>query len=165
MLRPNSNQHFVVDCEFESSTHELISMAIVPLWPDAKTIVKPVEDVTREFYEVLHPLPKDISPWVRENVIPHLGKLGISKVDFQRKLQDFLLAHEVSVIHYDWPEDIAYFNRVMITGPGTRIDIPSKMLTHVHHPGIDPVSNVKHNALEDARAIAAELRMRYLGMD
>lgn len=165
-MRAPTSKQFVVDCEYSGETHQLISMAIVPLWPKldefgtALKISKPLADEAREFYEVIAPLPRDMSPWVQENVAPHLNKEGIPYEEFQRKLESFLLAQDVWGLHYDWCDDIAYFNRAMITGPGERIKIPHAYLTHTHHPDIEVKSEVAHNALHDARAIAAEIRLR-----
>ncbi len=155
---------FVVDCEYSNETFELISIAVVPLWPENGKLVGVDADPSREFYEVVHPLPQGLSSWVQENVVPHLGQTGIALVDLQRRFEAFLKQHCVQELHYDWPEDIAYVNRLMITGPGERLTLPSPFLTHVHHPGIEVCSKTPHNALHDARAIAAALRIRLSGL-
>lgn len=148
-------RHFVVDCEYSTTTNELISLAIVPLYT-------PGVDPSREFYEVIAPLPEGMSDWVQENVIPHLGKEGIAYEVFQKKLEAFLLENKVQMLHYDWCDDVAYINRVLITGPGERILFPHNFLAHVHHSGIEYASETAHNALEDARAIACAIRERIL---
>lgn len=160
----NTRRHkFVVDCEYSGETNELISMAIVPLWP-AGTSLTEVEVPDREFYEVISPLPRNLSPWVQENVVPHLGKPGIPYGLFQRKLELFLIEHEVHELHYDWCDDIAYFNRAMITGPGERIELPARYLAHIHHAGIEYHSQKGHSALHDARAISVAIRCRLVGV-
>jgi len=157
-------RQFVVDCEYSSETNELISMAIVPLWTGKNTF-DPLPEPEREFYEVIDPLPSQMSDWVQQNVVPHLQKPGISYAEFQQKLQAFLLAQGVQMIHYDWCDDIAYFNRALITGPGERLELSRPYLAHIHHTNIEYDSLTQHNALEDARAMAAAIRRRCNGMD
>lgn len=159
---------FVVDCEYSSETHELISMAIVPLWPSGSfgwrpdKLLKSAAVPEKEFYEVIAPLPNNMSGWVQENVVPYLDKEGIPFAEFQQRLEAFMLKNGVKQLHYDWCDDIAYFCRAMITGPGERIQMPGLALTHTHHPDIETESEVAHNALHDARAIAAAIRQRFL---
>lgn len=156
---------FVIDCEYNGPTKELISMAIVPLWTQKRSLGLGVEafvEEDREFYEVISILPMDLDPWVKENVIPHLSKPGITFQQFQEKLEAFLLKHNVQELHYDWCDDIAYVNRIFITGPGERIQFPSQALAHIHHTNIEYTSQTAHNALEDARAVAEAIRRRIL---
>ena len=156
-----SHRKFVVDCEYSGETNQIISVAIVPLWYDHFS--KPgliVEVPEREFYEVISPLPQGMSEWVKTNVVPHLNKSGISYQQFQEKLAAFFSAHQIEELHYDWCDDIAYINRLMITGPGERIGMGGRFLSHVHHPDIEYTSKTAHNALHDARALAAAIRER-----
>ncbi len=156
---------FVIDCEYNGKTHELISMAIVPLWSlklDLADELKPFVEEEREFYEVISPLPSDLEPWVKDNVVPHLNKPGIPFQLFQEKLEAFFRTHHIQEIHYDWCDDIAYLNRALITGPGERIKFPTQALVHVHHTDIEYTSQTAHNALEDARAVASAIRRRIL---
>ncbi|QVD49231.1 hypothetical protein LUCX_161 [Xanthomonas phage vB_XciM_LucasX] len=159
-MRIAVERQFVVDCEYNNPTHQLISMAIAPLWPTDGYFFHPQESPDKEFYEVIGPFPSEIDPWVVENVIPHLKKEPISYSLFQKKLGEFLLKHRVQELHYDWCDDIAYFNRALITGPGERLSMPCEFLSHTHHPDIEVASKVAHNALHDARAIAAAIRQR-----
>lgn len=163
-MRTADEQKFAVDCEYAGETHELISMAIVPLYGLQGFQIGRFEDPEREFYEVISPLPKS-SPWVERHVLPYLMKSGIPRLMFVQKLEEFLLKHQVRELHYDWCDDIAYFNRFMITGPGKRIKMPGPSLGHFHHPDIEVQSQTAHNALEDARAIAAAIRARFAGLE
>lgn len=160
----DSDQQFVVDCEYSNETSELISIAVVPLWPHSGRLVGIEVCPDREFYEVVSPLPSKLSPWVQEHVTPKLEKPGISLVDLQRKFEAFLFEHQIQELHYDWVEDIVYVNRLMVTGPGERLQIPCKFLSHIHHPNLNSCSQSAHNALDDARAIAAALRIRLAGL-
>lgn len=164
-MRVADDQKFVIDCEYAGESHELISMAIVPLYGLHGFQIGRFEDPDREFYEVISPFPKQISPWVERNVMPYLMKAGIPRSMFVQKLEEFMLKHQVRELHYDWCDDIAYFNRIMITGPGERIKMSGPALAHHHHPGIEVQSKTAHNALEDARGIAAAIRARFAGLE
>lgn len=154
---------YVVDCEFHSLTNEIISIAIVPLWNEpSRYFLKPQEEPEREFYEVISPLPENLTDWVKTNVVPYLNKPGIPYAQLQEKLEAFFVKHRVEELHYDWCNDIAIINRLMITGPGQRIKLGGRFLSHTHHPDIECTSKTAHNALEDARALAAAIRERLI---
>lgn len=129
-----------IDCEWDgfatgdNRSGKLISMALV------------AEDGS-EFYEVLK--FDNLTPWVRNNVIPVLGKEPIPYFEFQTKLRKFLNRFDRFELVADWPEDIAKFCEVLIIGPGMRIDTPNFTMTIRR---IDTESKIPHNALEDARA-------------
>jgi hypothetical protein len=59
------------------------------------------------------------------------------------------------VIVADWPDDIAYFCALLITGPGDMVPIGSLKFEFVSSPGFSTaaISRVPHNALHDARAL------------
>lgn len=131
-----------IDCEFNSSQGELISLALVA-------------DDGREFYEVLD--CDNPEPWVAEHVMPVLGELPIPKAEFQAKLQEFLQQFHTVHIVADWPEDISHFMRALITGPGTRLDTPALTAEVLR---VDAPSDLPHNALADARGIRDYVRAR-----
>lgn len=124
-----------IDGEWNSYGGELISLALV------------AED-GREFYEVLGCYKPD--PWVEENVMPKLGKQWVSLPELQESLQEFLSQFDSVNIIADWPEDIMWFCKVLVTGPGTRIDTPPLSMVVVRE---DTVSKNPHNALADAHAL------------
>jgi hypothetical protein len=125
-----------LDCEFNEFKGELISMALV-------------SEAGHEFYEVLPcEKPKD---WVKLNVIPILNKDPVDIHVFQYKLQKFLMQFDSINIIADWPEDIKHFCDTLITDPGSRLDTPPLTMAIYR---VDTVSELPHNALEDARAIA-----------
>ena len=129
-----------IDTEFNEFQGELISMALVT-------------GTGFEFYEVLEcPNP---GPWVKENVIPILGKEPIGKSEFQHKLFIFLKHFGKITIIADWPDDIKYFCESLITGPGMAIGHPP--ITFILDRSLSSGdSKVLHNALYDARAIAEQ---------
>ena len=132
-----------IDGEWNSYGGELISLALVP-------------EIGEHFYEVLGCDNPD--PWVAENVMTKLGKNQITMALMQEKLEVYLSQFESIHIVADWPEDIMWFCKVLITGPGTRINTPPLSLEVLR---VDTVSTNPHNALADAGA----LRAWWLGLE
>ena len=132
-----------IDGEWNGYRGELISMALV------------AED-GREFYAVLGCANPE--PWVAEHVMPKLGVppgfLQESAESVQVRLALFLAQFDAAHIVADWPEDIERFCRLLITGPGTRIDTPPLTIEIVR---VDAPSKNPHNALADARGLRDSL--------
>lgn len=126
-----------IDTEFNGFRGDLISMALV-------------SENGREWYESVG--CDDPVPWVAEHVMPYLQNKPCDYVLMQRSLQSFLGGFESVHIVADWPEDIQHFCQVLITGPGTRLDTPP-LTFEVRRDLDDAVSDLPHNALEDARGI------------
>lgn len=129
-----------IDGEWNSFGGSLISLALVP-----KT--------GEPFYEVIERDPnvdEPIDPWVAENVIPKLGKAPVSYRHLQHKLGQFLNQFTRVRVIADWPEDIEWFCRLLITGPGERLSTP-ELSMEIHR--VDAVSSNPHNALADAQAL------------
>jgi hypothetical protein len=126
-----------IDGEWNSYGGELISLALV------------AED-GRSFYQVLGCDNPD--SWVAENVMPKLGKPWVTLKSLQEQLEIFLRQFEFDSVHIiaDWPEDIMWFCKVLVTGPGTRLDTPPLTLEVLR---VDTVSKNPHNALADAMAL------------
>jgi hypothetical protein len=55
----------------------------------------------------------------------------------------------------DWPDDIAHFCRLLVTGPAEIVDVGRLNFEFVRLPGFSTAQNsrVPHNALHDARAL------------
>lgn len=124
-----------IDGEWNSYGGDLISLALVS------------ED-GRSFYEVLGCYDPDL--WVAENVMPKLGKQWVSVAELQHELQDFLAQFDSVNIIADWPEDLMWFCKVLVTGPGTRLETPTLTMQVLR---VDTVSRNPHNALADAMAL------------
>ena len=133
-----------LDTEFNGFGGELISMALVP--EDPKLL---------EFYKELE-MKSQLDPWVRDNVIPHLITVPVSRGEFQSALSLYLLTldfhHGPLTIIADWPDDIRYFCESLITGPGMAIMTPAQLQFELDR-SIRYESAVPHNALHDARGI------------
>lgn len=131
-----------IDCEYNGWGGGLISMALVPLDPNALT-----------FYEVAAYVTP-LEPWVRHNVEPLLepGRERLTNVEFAQALSRYLARFSAIHVVADWPEDIELFCRALITGPGERVDTPP--LTMEVRRDIDTgASAVPHHAFHDAVAL------------
>lgn len=127
-----------IDTEFNGYGGELISLAMV-------------DENDHQFYEAV--ACENPQPWVAENVLPVLGTRPRSLGWLQRHLHWWLSAYDSVHIVADWPDDVAYFCRALITGPGERMNTPA--LTFEIRRDLDAVSAIPHNALEDAKAMRA----------
>jgi hypothetical protein len=103
-----------------------------------------------------------LDPWVERNVIPYLDSVSdtlvcprLSRVDAARTLAHYLAGDRAPVIVADWPEDIAQFNMLLVTGPGVMAEVPPLTFQFVELSGFSTAANSKvpHNALHDARAL------------
>jgi hypothetical protein len=124
-----------IDGEWNSYQGQLISLALVT-------------SGSAEFYEVLECTDPD--PWVADNVIPKLGKDPITLTELQSRLETFLSQFNEVHIVADWPEDVMWLCRVLVTGPGTRLDTPPLTFEVLR---ADTVSENPHNALADAKGL------------
>jgi hypothetical protein len=140
---------FYLDCEFDGWMGPLISLALV-------------SEYGNEFYWFDRPKRDYIrDEWVGDNVLPILECEGAKATwagDLAEGLEHFLAqaaAQTNAHIIVDWPDDVAYFCRAMITGPGTRINTPPltfEVTRFDAYPSALPGA-VQHNALWDARAL------------
>lgn len=103
-----------------------------------------------------------IVEWVERHVIPYLDMVPeqlscprLGRHDAAHALELYLKHDSEIVIHADWPEDIAQFCNLMLTGEGKMIDVRHLAFR------LEPMSNfstamnskVPHNALHDARSL------------
>lgn len=127
-----------IDCEFDGSHGELISMGIIS------------EDGLRVFYEVVEHSPPN--PWVQENVIPILNKQSITLTAFKDRLMKFLECLPKLTLIADHAADLYYFTQVIMGKDGwMMVNYPLELV-------VDPAISAKkstllHNALEDAKAL------------
>jgi hypothetical protein len=126
-----------IDCEYNGFDGELITMALV------------TKD-NNIFYERLV-CPK-YTPWVEQYVKPHLKDMKIISLnEFQNKLEKYLSQFKKINIIADWPDDISYFCKMLITSNmGTRINTPPLRMEILR---LDSDSKIPHDALEDAKAL------------
>jgi hypothetical protein len=140
---------YFLDTEFNGFGGALISVALTP------------EHGDQEYYAVLR-LDEEPHGWVQRNVMPYLGSVppGMDPTPTSRahavaELQRYLAPDSEPVIVADWPEDIAHFCMLLVTGPGDMAPVGSLKFEFVSSPGFSTANNsrVPHNALHDARAL------------
>jgi hypothetical protein len=111
-----------------------------------------------------------LDPWVERNVVPYLDTVPdslvsprMSRADAARTIAHYLAGDPEPVIIADWPEDIAQFNMLLLTGAGTMVEVPALTFRFLPLSGFSTAANSKvpHNALHDARA----LRDHVLGLE
>ena len=139
---------YFLDTEYNGSGGELISLALVPddgddLYLTFKTSAPLVQWVERHVIPYLDTVPEQLS-------CPRL-----SREDAAQALERYLRHDEEPVICADWPEDIAQFCNLMITGPGDMIDVRHVIFRLAPMSNFSTAANSKvpHNALYDARAL------------
>jgi len=146
-----------IDCEWNGYGGELISMALVPLNSARHHL----------YFEVDLPEGIKIDPWVEENVLTKLDGPVHSYEECQAQLSKYLLGCQGPVeIIADWPEDIERLCRMLITGAGTKVAAPRKLImTIMDFDEMDTISRVPHHALHDARAIRGAYVERFFNDD
>lgn len=139
---------YFLDTEYNGWGGALISLALVP-------------DNGEELYLTLR-LDDPVEPWVERNVLPFLDavptefqSMRLSRADAVAALS-YYLAHDTDpLIVADWPEDIAQFAMLLVTGNGTMAAVPPLRFELLSLVGFSTAANsvVPHNALHDARAL------------
>tara|TARA_B100000678_G_scaffold270885_1_gene259150 strand:- start:459 stop:965 length:507 start_codon:yes stop_codon:yes gene_type:complete len=134
---------YYIDTEFNGTGGQLLSIALV-------------REDGASFYEVLH-AHELIVPWVSEHVVPHFDQEPVDRMRAIKKLQKYLRKDSgPHVFIADWPEDLVHFNTMLLRGHGKRNDPFQYACLLLNLPGFDTAraSEVPHNALADARALA-----------
>ena len=143
---------YYIDTEFNGTDGQLLSLALV-------------REDGAQFYEVLH-AHELIVPWVREHVVPFYDQEPVERLQAVKKMQKFLRKDEgPHVFIADWPEDLVHFNRMLLRDQGKRND-PfrySCLLLSLPRFSTARASAVPHNALADARALAAHVEANLAG--
>ena len=135
---------YFLDAEFNGFGGQLIALALVP------------DDVgAAPFYEVL-PCSEPV-PWVVEHVLPVLQRTATARDEVTRRLAAYLRNDPEPIVVSDWPEDVAHFALLMVTGPGWRLPSPRLIVELLDLPLFDSavLSEMPHNAKYDAEALRA----------
>ena len=139
---------YFLDTEYNGWGGALLSLALVP-------------DHGEELYLTLD-WNGALEPWVEQNVLPYLDAVPdglisprLSRADAARLISHYLAGDSDPVILADWPEDIAQFCNLAVTGPGIMAELPQLTFRFVPLSGFSTAANsrVPHNALHDARAL------------
>ncbi len=139
---------YFLDTEYNGIGGELLSLALVP-------------DDGEELYLTLK-WSTPLLDWVERHVIPYLDSVPqqlscprLSRDHAAGALERYLRHDGEPLIVADWPEDIAQFCNLMITGPGDMIDLRHATFRLAPMSNFSTAANsrVPHNALHDARAL------------
>ncbi len=139
---------YFLDTEYNGVGGELLSLALVPddgdeLYLTFRNSDPPVEWVERYVVPYLDSVPEQLS-------CPRL-----TRKDAAQELERYLRHDEDVLIFADWPEDIAQFCDLMITGPGDMVEVRNVTFRLLPMTNFSTAANSKvpHNALHDARAL------------
>ena len=143
---------YFLDTEYNGWGGALLSLALVP-------------DAGEELYLTLD-WDGALEQWVERNVVPYLDTVPanlvsprMSRADAARTIAHYLAGDPDPLIVADWPEDIALFNALLVTGPGVMAEVPGLRFEFISLVGFSTAANSKvpHNALHDARALRDHL--------
>jgi hypothetical protein len=143
---------YFLDTEYNGWGGALLSLALVP-------------DDGEELYLTLE-WTGALEPWVERHVAPYLNSVPeslasppLNRADAARTVAHFLTGDPDPLIVADWPEDIAQFNMLLLTGPGQMVEVPPLRFQFLELSGFSTAANSKvpHNALHDARALRDHL--------
>jgi hypothetical protein len=138
---------YFLDTEYNGWGGALLSLALVP-------------DDGEELYLTLD-WQGPLEEWVERNVLPYLDAVPeslvsprMSRADAARTVAHYLAGDPDPLIVADWPEDLALFNALLVTGPGVMAEVPPLRFQFIPLTGFSTAANSKvpHNALHDARA-------------
>ena len=139
---------YFLDTEYNGIGGALLSLALVP-------------DDGDDLYLTLQ-TDEPISEWVERHVIPYLDTVPeqlscprLPRRDAAHALERYLRHDEQPLIVADWPEDVAHFCNLLVTGPGDMVELRhlTFQLTPMRNFSTAATSKVPHNALHDARAL------------
>jgi hypothetical protein len=139
---------YFLDTEYNGWGGALLSLALVP-------------DDGEELYLTLD-WSGPLEEWVERNVVPYLDMVPdalvstrLNRADAARAISHYLAGDTEPLIVADWPEDIAYFNALLVTGPGVMTEVPGLRFQFLPLSGFSTAANSKvpHNALHDARSL------------
>lgn len=139
---------YFLDTEFNGFGGALMSVALVPEFGD------------QEFYAII-PIADEPIDWVARHVVPYLHMvpppldMTMQAIEAAHELARYLAADPEPIIVADWPDDIAYFCKLLVIGNGQIVDVGDLDFQFLRSPGFSPAANSKvpHNALHDARAL------------
>ena len=136
--------HVFIDTEFNGYDGELISLALLS-----------EHDADVAYYQVFTVIAP-VETWVNRHVIPYVHEFPTSGCRLQTWLNTIARNHQADTIEIiaDWPDDIRYFCRTLITGPGRMIDPDCRLTFALEREACEGPYRpaIPHNALSDAAA-------------
>lgn len=139
---------YFLDTEFNGCGGALLSLALVP-------------DDGEELYLTLR-TEEPLVEWVERHVLPYLDSVPeqlscprLPRADAVHALWRYLHGDDDPLIVADWPEDIAQFCHLLVTGQGQMVDLRGLNFKLLSLAGFSTAANSKvpHNALHDARSL------------
>lgn len=139
---------YFLDTEFNGIGGALLSLALVPADGDELYLTLKTDEVLVE--------------WVQKHVVPYLDMVPeslscprLSREHAAHALERYLHHDSEPIIHADWPEDVAQFCNLLVTGPGDMVDLRDLTFRLLPMSNFSTAANSKvpHNALHDARAL------------
>jgi hypothetical protein len=139
---------YFLDTEYNGIGGALLSLALVP-------------DDGDELYLTFQ-TDEPLVEWVQRNVVPYLDSVTeqlscprLPRRDAADALERYLRHDEQPLIVADWPEDVAQFCNLLITGQGDMLELRHLTFKLVPMTNFSTAANSKvpHNALHDARAL------------
>lgn len=139
---------YFLDTEYNGIAGALLSLALVPDDGDELYLTFQTSDALVDWVD------RHVVPYL-DSVSPQLSCPRLSRADAAHALEQYLRHDEEPLIVVDWPEDIAQFCNLMVTGPGDMIETRhvTFRLTPMSNFSTAANSKVPHNALHDARAL------------
>ena len=156
-------KNFYADCEFDGFGGKLLSVAFI--------------NEENSFLFLVNSAEPKTDPWVLENLPDQLEVGSIVKLLRAGVIETYnphvfpkmdLVHHHMAMffngctpnIIVDWPDDVKYISELLITGPGTMIDIPGVTFEVKR---VDPYPTkipgaIQHNALWDAYVLKEFLK-------
>jgi hypothetical protein len=143
---------YFLDTEYNGTGGALLSLALVPEDGEELYLTFATQDA--------------IVPWVERHVLPYLDTVPeslrcprLSREHAAHALERYLHHDAKPLIVADWPEDVAQFCNLLITGPGDMVDLRDLTfrLTPLANFSTAANSKVPHNALHDARSLRDHL--------
>jgi hypothetical protein len=143
---------YFLDTEYNGVGGALLSLALVPEDGDELYLTLDVSDPLVQWVD------RHVAPYL-DHVPDQLSCPRLSRKDAAHALERYLHGDEEPLIVADWPEDVAQFCNLMITGPGDMIELRhlTFRLTPLSNFSTAANSKVPHNALHDARALRDHL--------
>ena len=144
---------YFLDTEYNGIGGALLSLALVP-------------DDGEELYLTLR-TDQPLVAWVERHVVPYLDTVPeqlacprLPQRDAALALERYLHCDPEPVIIADWPEDVAQFCNLLVTGPGDMVDLRDLTFRVLPLGNFSTAANsaVPHNALHDARALRDHYR-------
>jgi hypothetical protein len=139
---------YFLDTEYNGVGGALLSLALVPDNGDELYLTFGISDRLVEWVE------RHVAPYL-DSVPEQLSCPRLSRRDAAHALERYLRHDKEPLIFADWPEDIAQFCNLMITGPGDMVEVRHVTFRLVPLSNFSTAANSKvpHNALHDARAL------------